>query len=61
MEAMSEGMATFAARLASFDIALPIKQRVSGAKGVTAMTWPHSRPSPAEVFVVALLFHESVN
>ncbi|KAJ9209285.1 hypothetical protein DTO166G4_9126 [Paecilomyces variotii] len=44
---MSEGMETFAARLASFDITL--KRRTSGAKGSKYITWPHSSPSPAEL------------
>ncbi|KAL1967484.1 hypothetical protein VTN77DRAFT_3269 [Rasamsonia byssochlamydoides] len=50
MAAMSEGMVTFAARLASFDTVLyPSKGRASGAKGVKPITWPHRRPSPAEL------------
>ncbi|KKA24189.1 Chromosome segregation protein BIR1 [Rasamsonia emersonii CBS 393.64] len=47
---MAHGMQTFAARLASFDLALwPAKHRASSAKGVKPITWPHKRPSPAEL------------
>ncbi|KAL1856635.1 hypothetical protein Plec18170_003605 [Paecilomyces lecythidis] len=44
---MSEGMETFAGRLASFDITL--KRRTSGTKGSKHISWPHSSPSPAEL------------
>ncbi|GAD98102.1 hypothetical protein PVAR5_6791 [Paecilomyces variotii No. 5] len=44
---MSEGMETFAGRLASFDITL--KRRTSGTKGSKQISWPHSSPSPAEL------------
>ncbi|KAJ5767318.1 uncharacterized protein N7511_004934 [Penicillium nucicola] len=47
---MSSEMDTFAARLASFDLVLkPEKRRSSGAKTPKAITWPHQRPSPAEL------------
>ncbi|KAJ5162691.1 uncharacterized protein N7500_004521 [Penicillium coprophilum] len=47
---MGSEMDTFAARLASFDIVLkPEKRRSSGAKTPKAITWPHQRPSPAEL------------
>ncbi|KAL2006723.1 hypothetical protein VTN00DRAFT_9391 [Thermoascus crustaceus] len=43
-------METFAARLASFDVALPpAKRRTSSAKTAKPITWPHHRPSPAEL------------
>ncbi|KAJ5385481.1 hypothetical protein N7517_003392 [Penicillium concentricum] len=47
---MGSEMDTFAARLASFDIVLkPEKRRSSGTKTPKAITWPHQRPSPAEL------------
>ncbi|CAI7671233.1 unnamed protein product [Penicillium palitans] len=47
---MGSEMDTFAARLASFDIVLkPEKRRSSGTKTPNAITWPHQRPSPAEL------------
>ncbi|OGE54635.1 hypothetical protein PENARI_c005G02576 [Penicillium arizonense] len=47
---MGSEMDTFAARLASFDLVLkPEKRRSSGAKTPKAITWPHQRPSPAEL------------
>ncbi|KGO38969.1 hypothetical protein PEX1_007380 [Penicillium expansum] len=47
---MASEMDTFAARLASFDIVLkPEKRRSSGTKTPKAITWPHQRPSPAEL------------
>ncbi|CAG7924421.1 unnamed protein product [Penicillium olsonii] len=47
---MGSEMDTFAARLASFDIVLkPDKRRSSGTKTQKAITWPHQRPSPAEL------------
>ncbi|KAJ5332825.1 hypothetical protein MYU51_009001 [Penicillium brevicompactum] len=47
---MGSEMDTFAARLASFDIVLkPEKRRSSGTKTQKAITWPHQRPSPAEL------------
>ncbi|KAL2003147.1 hypothetical protein VTN02DRAFT_4842 [Thermoascus thermophilus] len=43
-------METFAARLASFDVVLPpAKRRTSSAKTAKPLTWPHHRPSPAEL------------
>ncbi|GAQ10548.1 hypothetical protein ALT_7869 [Aspergillus lentulus] len=43
-------METFAARLASFDLVLhPERRRTSSAKSVKPISWPHSRPSPAEL------------
>ncbi|RLL96784.1 hypothetical protein CFD26_105975 [Aspergillus turcosus] len=42
-------METFSARLASFDLVLhPERRRTSSAKSVKPISWPHSRPSPAE-------------
>ncbi|KAI2744025.1 hypothetical protein DTO013E5_3291 [Penicillium roqueforti] len=47
---MGSEMDTFAARLASFDLVLkPEKRRSSGTKTPKAITWPHQRPSPAEL------------
>ncbi|CAG8362488.1 unnamed protein product [Penicillium salamii] len=47
---MGSEMDTFAARLASFDIVLkPEKRRSSGTKSPKAVSWPHQRPSPAEL------------
>ncbi|KAJ5774806.1 hypothetical protein N7457_009702 [Penicillium paradoxum] len=47
---MGSEMDTFAARLASFDIVLkPEKRRSSGIKTAKAISWPHQRPSPAEL------------
>ena len=48
--ATSEGMETYAARLASFDIAHPTaKRRTSTAKGAKTVKWQHKTPSPADV------------
>jgi hypothetical protein len=48
-----DGMRTAALRLATFDAptyhALT-KGRTSSAKAGKAITWPHKRPSPTEVF-----------
>ncbi|GFF69518.1 protein bir1 [Aspergillus udagawae] len=47
---MVQEMETFAARLASFDLVLhPERRRTSSAKSVKPISWPHSRPSPAEL------------
>ncbi|KAE8354964.1 hypothetical protein BDV28DRAFT_63406 [Aspergillus coremiiformis] len=47
---MAEEMETFAARLASFDLVLhSAKRSTSSAKAVQPITWPHRRPSPAEL------------
>ncbi|KAJ5131184.1 uncharacterized protein N7515_007223 [Penicillium bovifimosum] len=47
---MGSEMDTFAARLASFDAVLkPEKRRASGTKTPKVITWPHQRPSPAEL------------
>lgn len=55
---MGSEMDTFAARLASFDIVLkPEKRRSSGTKTPKAITWPHQRPSPAEVCRFLERFH----
>ncbi|KAF7131305.1 hypothetical protein CNMCM5793_004419 [Aspergillus hiratsukae] len=46
---MIKEMETFSARLASFDLVLhPERRRTSSAKTVKPISWPHSRPSPAE-------------
>lgn len=51
LAAMAQEMETFAARLASFDRVLyPEKRRSSSAKSAKPIAWPHSRPSPAEVW-----------
>ena len=48
--ASTEGMETYAARLASFDIAHPGgKKRTSNAKGAKTLKWPHKTPSVAQV------------
>ncbi|EAW07426.1 baculoviral IAP repeat-containing protein [Aspergillus clavatus NRRL 1] len=47
---MIHEMETFAARLASFDLVLhPERRRTSSAKAVKPISWPHSRPSPADL------------
>ena len=46
----SESMDTFAARLASFDVAHPAtKRRTSNAKGAKTLKWPHQNPSASAV------------
>ena len=48
---MAQEMQTFDARLVSFDLVLhPDKRGSSANKSSKPITWPHSRPSPAEVF-----------
>ncbi|KAL3435334.1 hypothetical protein BDV09DRAFT_73990 [Aspergillus tetrazonus] len=46
---MTNGMETFAARLATFDLVLHPDRRSSSAKSVKPISWPHSKPSPAEL------------
>ncbi|KAL4762625.1 uncharacterized protein BDW70DRAFT_25389 [Aspergillus foveolatus] len=46
---MANGMETFAARLATFDLVLHPDRRSSSAKSVKPISWPHSKPSPAEL------------
>ncbi|KAL4815632.1 hypothetical protein BDW67DRAFT_65187 [Aspergillus spinulosporus] len=46
---MANGMETFAARLATFDLVLHPDRRSSSAKNVKPISWPHSKPSPAEL------------
>lgn len=55
-------METFEARLASFDTVLhPGKRRSSTAKSVKPISWPHSKPSPAEVFQEEIYWLKDVN
>ncbi|KAL2869367.1 uncharacterized protein BJX67DRAFT_348231 [Aspergillus lucknowensis] len=46
---MANEMETFAARLATFDLVLHRDRRSSSSKSVKPISWPHSRPSPAEL------------
>ncbi|KAL4977303.1 hypothetical protein BDW66DRAFT_38504 [Aspergillus desertorum] len=46
---MANGMETFAARLATFDLVLHPDRRSSSAKSTKPISWPHSKPSPAEL------------
>ncbi|KAL6231336.1 hypothetical protein BDW75DRAFT_220467 [Aspergillus navahoensis] len=46
---MANGMETFAARLATFDLVLHPGRRSSSAKSAKPISWPHSKPSPAEL------------
>ncbi|KKK26541.1 hypothetical protein ARAM_005560 [Aspergillus rambellii] len=47
---MAHQMETFAARLATFDLVLhPETRRTSTSKSAKPISWPHSRPSPAEL------------
>ncbi|EYE99107.1 uncharacterized protein EURHEDRAFT_374182 [Aspergillus ruber CBS 135680] len=46
---MSQEMETLDARLASFETVLPGRRRNSSAKSTKPISWPHSRPSPAEL------------
>ncbi|KAL4914922.1 hypothetical protein BDW62DRAFT_189569 [Aspergillus aurantiobrunneus] len=46
---MANEMETFAARLATFDLVLQPDRRSSSLKSAKQISWPHSRPSPAEL------------
>ncbi|KAI9370532.1 hypothetical protein BJX61DRAFT_515218 [Aspergillus egyptiacus] len=46
---MANEMETFAARLATFDLVLHPDRRSSSSKSAKPISWPHSRPSPAEL------------
>ncbi|KAL2823366.1 hypothetical protein BDW59DRAFT_98175 [Aspergillus cavernicola] len=46
---MANDMETFAARLATFDLVLHPDRRSSSSKSPKPVSWPHSRPSPAEL------------
>ncbi|KAL4798945.1 hypothetical protein BDV19DRAFT_319478 [Aspergillus venezuelensis] len=46
---MANGMETFAVRLATFDLVLHPDRRSSTSKSGKPISWPHSRPSPAEL------------
>ncbi|KAL3475891.1 hypothetical protein BJX99DRAFT_228801 [Aspergillus californicus] len=46
---MANEMETFAARLATFDLILHPSRRSSNSKSPKPISWPHSRPSPAEL------------
>ncbi|OJJ87571.1 uncharacterized protein ASPGLDRAFT_63729 [Aspergillus glaucus CBS 516.65] len=46
---MSQEMETLDARLASFETVLPGRRRNSSAKSTKPISWPHNRPSPAEL------------
>ncbi|OJI96904.1 hypothetical protein ASPVEDRAFT_23883 [Aspergillus versicolor CBS 583.65] len=46
---MANEMETFAARLATFDLVLHPDRRSSSSKSAKPITWPHQRPSPAEL------------
>ncbi|KAL4934269.1 uncharacterized protein BDV17DRAFT_4206 [Aspergillus undulatus] len=46
---MANEMETFAARLATFDLVLHTDRRSSSSKSAKPISWPHSRPSPAEL------------
>ncbi|RDW89939.1 uncharacterized protein DSM5745_01714 [Aspergillus mulundensis] len=46
---MANEMETFAARLATFDLVLHPDRRSSSSKSSQPISWPHSRPSPAEL------------
>ncbi|KAL4970563.1 uncharacterized protein BDV14DRAFT_45313 [Aspergillus stella-maris] len=46
---MANEMETFAARLATFDLVLHPDRRSSTSKSGKPISWPHSRPSPAEL------------
>ena len=44
------GMETYAARLASFDVAHPAaKKRTSSTKSAKTLKWPHKTPLPVQV------------
>lgn len=47
--AVSNGMETYASRLASFSIAQPIKKRGSDARGAKSLRWPHENPKADQV------------
>ncbi|KAL4952464.1 hypothetical protein BDW69DRAFT_21029 [Aspergillus filifer] len=46
---MANEMETLAARLATFDLVLHPNRRSSTSKSAKPISWPHSRPSPAEL------------
>ncbi|KAL4778772.1 hypothetical protein BJX76DRAFT_122509 [Aspergillus varians] len=46
---MANEMETLAARLATFDLVLHSDRRSSSSNGAKSISWPHSRPSPAEL------------
>jgi hypothetical protein len=61
--AAEQGYATYAARLASFEIsvAVPTKKRISNAKGTKSITWPHKSPSPAELALAGFYYKPTVD
>lgn len=62
MMAAQRGYATYAARLASFEVSIPIptKKRTSNAKGTKSITWPHKSPSPEELARAGFYYKPSV-
>ncbi|KAL5045323.1 hypothetical protein BDW71DRAFT_184081, partial [Aspergillus fruticulosus] len=54
---MANGMETFSARLATFDLVLHPGRRSSSAKSAKPISWPHSKPSPAELAYAGFFYN----
>ncbi|KAL4996594.1 hypothetical protein BDV10DRAFT_108602 [Aspergillus recurvatus] len=54
---MANRMETFAARLATFDFVLHPARRSSSAKSAKSISWPHSKPSPAELAYAGFFYN----